>query len=121
MKNHICATESFNRRKQDAGERFDNFVTDLRILVKDCGYAEENRMLRDAILLRSSHAAVREKYLEKGDDLTLDIVIGIGENYETSQEIVRAIGIFEDQTVHVLNTGSRAMQTVLREQKNRTS
>ena len=46
--------------------------------------------------------------LEKGDDLTLDMAIGIGENYETSQESVRAIGIFEDPTVHALNTGSRA-------------
>ena len=84
MKNHIRATVSFNRRKQDAGEQFDKFVTDLRILVKDCCYVEENRMLRDAIVLRSSHAAVREKCLEKGDDLTLDMAIGIGQNYETS-------------------------------------
>ena len=105
MKNHIRATVSFNRRKQDAGEKFDNFVTDLRILVKDCGYVEENRMLRDAIVLRASHAAVREKCLEKGDDLTLDMAIGIGQNYETSQESMRAIGIDEDPTVHAVNTG----------------
>ena len=51
MKNHIRATVTFNRRKQDAGEKFHNFVTDLRILVKDCGYAKENGMLRDAIVL----------------------------------------------------------------------
>ena len=49
MKNHIRATVTFNRRKQDAGETFDNFVTNLRFLVKDCGYAEENPLLRDAI------------------------------------------------------------------------
>ena len=58
MKNHIRGTVLFNRSKQDAGERFDNFVTDLRIFVNDCGNAEENRMLREAIVLRSSHAAV---------------------------------------------------------------
>ena len=98
MKNHIRATVSFNRRKQDAGKKFDNFVTDLRILVKDCGYVEENRMLRDAIVLRSSHAAAREKCLEKGDELTLDMAIGIGQNYETSQESMRAIGIDEVNT-----------------------
>ena len=104
MKNHIRAMVSFNRRKQDAGERFDNFVTDLRILVKDCSYVEEKRMLRDAIVLRSSHAAVREKCLEKGDDLTLDVAIGIGQNYETLQESMRAIGIDEDPTVHAVKT-----------------
>ena len=108
MKNYIRATVSFNRRKQDAGEKFDNFVTDLRILVKDCGYVEENSMLRDAIVLRSSHAAVREKFLEKGDDLTLEMANGIGQNYETSQESMRAIGIDEDPTVHEVKTGSRA-------------
>ena len=105
IKTHIHATVSFNRRKQDAGEKFDNFVTDLRILVIDCGYVEENRMLRDAIVLRSSHAAVRETFLEKGDDLTLDMAIGIGQNYDTSQESMRAIGIDEDPTVHAVNTG----------------
>ena len=35
MKTLIRATVTFNRRKQDAGEKFDNFVTDLRVLVKD--------------------------------------------------------------------------------------
>ena len=56
-------------------------------------------------MLRSSHAAVREKCLEKGDDLTLDMAIGIGQNYETSQESMRAMGIDEDPTVHAVNTG----------------
>ena len=104
MKNHIRATVSFKRRKQVVGENVDNFVTDLRILVKECGYLEENRMLRDAIVLRSSHAAVREKCFEKGDDLTLHWAIGIGLNYDTSQESMRAIGIDEDPTVHAVNT-----------------
>ena len=54
---------------------------DLRILVTDCGYVEENPMLRDAIVLRSSHTAVRKKCLEKGDGLTFDMAIGIGQNY----------------------------------------
>ena len=105
MKKRIRATVSFNSRKQNAGEKFDNFVTDLRILVKDCGYVEEDRMLRDTIMLRSSHAAVREKCLEKGDDLTLEMAIGIGQNYETSQESMRAIGIDEDPTIDAVKTG----------------
>ena len=54
-------------------------------------------------MLRSSHAAVREKCLEKGNDLTLDMAIGFGQNYDTSQESVRAVGIDEDPTVHAVN------------------
>ena len=119
MKNHIHATVTFNHRKQDAGEKFDNFVTDLCIPVKDCGYVEENRMLRDAIVLRSSHAAVREKCLKKDDDLTLDMAVGIGQNYETSQESMRSIGIDEDPTVHTVNTGSRAKSNAHRRLYNR--
>ena len=37
-KNQIRSTVAFNKKKQETGERFDNFVTDLRLLVKDCGY-----------------------------------------------------------------------------------
>lgn len=63
--NHIRATVIFNKRRQTATEKFDNFVTDLKMLVKDCGYKEENRMVRDAIVLRSFHKEVQEKCLEK--------------------------------------------------------
>ena len=85
-------------------------------LLQTCGYVEENRMLRDAIVLRSSHTAVHEKCLEKGDELTLDMAIGIGQNYETSQESMRAIGINEDPTVHAVNT---AKLNALRHSYNR--
>ena len=54
-------------------------------------------------MLRSSHAAVCKKCLEKGDDLTLDMAIGISQNYETSQESMRANGIDEDPIVHAVN------------------
>ena len=71
-KNQIRATVLFNRRVQGEHERFDNFVTDLRRLIKNCGFAQmEERMLRDAIVLRSYHSRVREKCLDKGDELTL--------------------------------------------------
>ena len=87
--------------------------------MKDCGYVEENRMLRDAVVLRSSKAAVRDKCLEKGDDLTLDVAIGIGQNYETSQESMRAIGFDEDPTVHSVNTGSRDKSNAPGRSRNR--
>lgn len=69
QKNRIRATVTYNRRKQEPGERFDDFVTALRILVKDCDYQEPDRMLRDGIVLRAKHDAVREKCLDEGDGL----------------------------------------------------
>ena len=100
-KNEIRATVNFHNRKQGEHEKFDNFVTDLKILVKDCNYMDENRMVRDSIVLRSSHKAVKEKCLDKGDTLTLDMAIEIGQNYETAQESMKAIN-GEDAKVHAL-------------------
>ena len=48
-------------------------------------------MVRDAIVLRSSSQAVKEKCLEKGDELTLDMAISIGQNYESAQDSMQAI------------------------------
>lgn len=102
MKNQIRATVNFDHRRQSEKEKFDNFVTDLKLLVKDCGYADENRMVRDAIVLRSFHKEVQEKCLEKGDTLTLEMATEIGQNYETSQESLKAIK-GEDSKVHALS------------------
>ena len=67
-RNQIRATITFNRRKQEPAERFDNFVTSLKVLVKECAYdGTEDSIVRDAIVLRSHHSAVREKCLDKCD------------------------------------------------------
>ena len=54
-KNQIRDTVNFARRKQEPNERFEDFVTALSLLVKDCCYNNNDRMLRDAIVLRTLH------------------------------------------------------------------
>ena len=44
-KNHMMAALKFDEKCQGENETFDSFVTDLKILVKDCGYQEEERMV----------------------------------------------------------------------------
>ena len=107
--NEIRATVNFSRRLQGPKERFDDFVMALRVLIKDCGFAEEERMLRDAIVLRSHSATVREKCLDKGNELTLEKAIQIGQNHEASQESMRVIDarVDEDPKVHTVQTKSR--------------
>ena len=62
MKNHIRATVSFNHRKQDAGEKFDNFVTELRILVKDCGDVRHGHWYRPKLRdITGKHARYRHR------------------------------------------------------------
>ena len=64
-KNQIRATVNFHRRKQQDGEKCDAFVTDLKILAKDCGYTDEDSMIRDAIVCHALHSRVRENVLTK--------------------------------------------------------
>ncbi len=104
--NEIRATVNFNRRKQESNERFEDFVTALRLLVKDCGYDNEDRMLRDAIVLRSLHTRVQEKCLEEGNTLTLSKALDIGRNYEISVTNMKTI-TEEDATVKFVGRHDR--------------
>ena len=97
QRNEIRATVNFSRHSQGPNERFDNFVTMLRVLVRDCGFADEDRMLRDAIVLRSHSATVREKCLDKGNELTLAMAIQIGQNHEAWQESLKVIDAKVDE------------------------
>ena len=63
-KKHVMAALKFSERRQGDNESFESFVTDLKIIVKDCGYQEEERMVRDAIVFRCKHPKVREKCLD---------------------------------------------------------
>ena len=101
-KNHIMAALKFNERRQADGESFDSFVTDLKILVKDCGYQEEERMVRDAIVFRCKHSKVREKYLDLADELTLEKVVKIGRTHETNLDSLKKLAKDEDPTVNVV-------------------
>jgi transposase InsO family protein len=108
-KNEIRATVNFHRRRQEDGEKFDNFVTDLRVLVKGCRYNEEERMIRDAIVLRSLHQQVQERCLEYGDELTLDIAVNIGRNHEAAQDSLKVIeaGAGGGEEVHTVSRSVR--------------
>ena len=106
-KNHIMAALKFNERRQGDNESFDSFVTDLKILVKDCGYQEEERMVRDAIVFRCKHPKVREKCLDQADALTCEKAIEIGRNYETNLSSLKKLASDEDPTVNTLSQEKR--------------
>ena len=103
------AALKFNERRQGDNESFDSFVTDLKILVKDCGYQEEERMVRDAIVFRCKHPKVREKCLDQADALTCEKAIEIGRNYETNLRSLRKFASDEDPTVNTLNQTKRPL------------
>lgn len=89
-KNEIRATVKFNRRKQGCTERFDEFVTDLEVLARDCNFgASKDRMIRDAIVLRSYQPLVMEKCFEKSADdtgLSKAEAVSIGQACEVTKK-----------------------------------
>lgn len=70
--NTIFARYKFNERLQGEGESFEHIVTELKLLVKQCGYANSEEMVRDRIVFATNLPQVREKLLNQGSDLTLD-------------------------------------------------
>lgn len=48
---------------------FDQFVTELQILVKHCGYDKPDDMVRDRIVFGVKSNKIREKLINVGSDL----------------------------------------------------
>ncbi len=107
-KNEIMLTVRFQRRKQVEGESFDNFVTDLKLLVKDCGYDNPDRMVHDAIMVGCLKVQVQEKCLDEGDALTLEKAIQIGQSQELSSQGVKDLHPDEDVKINALNRERQA-------------
>ena len=109
-KNHIMAALKFNERRQGENESFESFVTDLKVLVKDCGYKEEERMVRDAIVFSCKHTKVREKCIDLADTLTLEKAIEIGRNHEANLTSLKKLAKDEDPSVNSISQGKFRQQ-----------
>lgn len=102
--NVIFARYKFNEKVQGQNEPFEQFVTDLRLLVKDCNYANSEEMIRDRIVFGIRSPRVREKLLDAGSDLTLDKAIDIVRSHEIAQEQLKTIsGGNGEQSVHAVS------------------
>ena len=75
----------FGSRVQNQDESFDQFVTELQILVKDCAYDKDDEMVRDRIVFGIRNNAIREKLINKGSELTLTQTLEIARAYEISK------------------------------------
>ena len=69
-KNVVYERFKFWSRSQKEGESFDPWIKDLRIIAKDCEFAEEDNMIRDKIVFGVYDTKVQERMLRK-NDLTL--------------------------------------------------
>ncbi len=105
--NPIFARYKFHEKTQRDSESFDQFVTELRLLVKDCNYPNGDEMVRDRIVFGISSPRVREKLLCYGPNLTLENAIDIARSHELSQQQLKTM-VFPTanpagQSVHAVN------------------
>ena len=91
QKNKRIARYKLKLRKQSAGESFDNFVKDLRLILMDCEYTDPDNILIDSIIDGVHAKKLQERLLDRGEELTLAKAIEIGQQYEMSQKQVRVV------------------------------
>ena len=83
--NPIFARYKLHSKIQEPGETVQQFVTALKLLVKDCEYGQaEDDIVRDRIAFGTKSAKVREKLIDIGSDLTLERAIEVARVDEVS-------------------------------------
>ena len=72
--------------EQQDGETVAQFVTRLKQEVKDCDYGDHSdNQIRDQVVQRCKSHALRRKLLEKGENLTLALLLTTAATYEAVQ------------------------------------
>ena len=79
--NHV-----FRSMEQQDNETVAQFVTRLRHMVKDCDYGDQTeKQIRDQVVQRCKSHELRPKLLEKGDKLTLELLLTTAATHEAVQ------------------------------------
>jgi hypothetical protein len=89
--NEVYERYKFHNRVQTPADTFDTFVTDLKLLVKDCGYDNPEQMVRDRLVFGVSSHKIREKLIHEGSGLTLPKAIDIAHTCELSQSQLKSM------------------------------
>ncbi|MCG8047630.1 MAG: RNase H-like domain-containing protein [Candidatus Thiodiazotropha endolucinida] len=97
--NTIYNRYKFQSRMQNQDETFEQFVTELQLLVKDCEYDKQDEMVRDRIVTGVKNSKIRAKLLNEGSKLTLAKTLDLARTHELSHSQCSAM---EDKTVNAL-------------------
>ena len=84
--NSIYQNHVFRSMEQHDGETVAQFVTRLRHVVKDCDYGEQaENQIRDQVVQRCKSHELRRQLLDKGEKLTLELLLSTAANHERVQ------------------------------------
>ena len=101
--NPIFARYKLHSKIQEPGETVQQFVTALKLLVKDCEYGQaEDDIVRDRIVFGTKSAKVREKLIDIGSDLTLERAIEVARVDEVSVQQLKEMTDETEQGVHAV-------------------
>lgn len=87
--NEVYESFNFHNRSQAHGEPFDTFLIDVKKMVRRCGFQNENRMVRDRIVLGTNDKKLQKKLLDTMN-LTMEMAIDMARTAEvTNQQMTK--------------------------------
>ena len=108
--NKVFARYRFHKKVQCDNESFEQFLIDLKLLVKDCGYADPDEMVRDRIVIGCNSKKVREKLIQEGSELSLEKAVEIALTLEMSQTQLKTMEE-EDSKIHAVKVNQARRQS----------
>ena len=114
--NRVFARYKFHHNVQQEGESFEQFLTDLKLLVKDCGYGDPDEMVRDRVVIGYHSTKTREKLIQEGWDLTLEKAIDIARTDDVSKTQLETM-VNEDASINSLNQRKQKTERTQRQKK----
>lgn len=95
----------FNNRKQEPGESISAYVTELRVIAKNCAHDEitPDEILRDRLVLGVRDEKVRERLL-RVNDLTLSKAIDICKAAEQTSQQLKLLASGTEESVGAVST-----------------
>ena len=101
----------FNTRSQASGETIDQYVTELRLIAKNCKFGNlENELIRDRIVCGTVSDDVRQRLL-RVEDLTLDKALSICRADAESKQSSKYLNESSADKVHMLRKSRSALKT----------
>ncbi|VDI46803.1 Hypothetical predicted protein [Mytilus galloprovincialis] len=99
-KNVTVIRHRFNTRVQNSSESIDQYLTDLKLIAKNCEFEHlKDGLIRDRIVCGTNSSRVKERLLRE-DGLTLDKAVGICRADEESRKQMKTLN--EEEQVHAL-------------------
>lgn len=83
--NEVYESFIFHNRSQSHGEPFDNFLMDITKMVRRCNFQDDDRMVRDRIVLGTSNKRLQKRLLETAN-LTMEMAIESARAAEVSNK-----------------------------------